>query len=437
NLEVNAVEIRIPAALLQERSGDSLLPESVGVPYGTKDAPVQTDRSYFNYYTESVDGVTYLVFFNYERLEAGTNATIQVLYPMEPAFDVIDGTEWSLTPEVNVVVRVPDSSGEGYTRVREHESLKPLTGTVDTHAEVSNGSKVAYIDSEHRYTPMLYTYKQISRYVKVSESDVDLANYAYAVWQVSADVTYNQPSDIYFNETAFFTEDRESTTRLAGEVVGVSGMTRRANMISLLDSTTEPVSGGDYNGKYYVGSITEAPKNGTTTERLYWYVVTAYPRDQIVDNESIFHNEVDIILHPADDLDPDTETYGADECTYRIFVWNHPSGMMDFFKVDDEAHPSWTTVYKAVSDMGQPEGTDGRDYGGIEFDNMGIIDAFMNTHDNPEFIKTEGHVHTYEYIPDTYDTLITVDDFVHANVDSVERGGDESIVGDYTVLSTM
>ena len=133
----------------------------------------------------------------------------------------------------------------------------------------------------------------------------------------------------------------------------MSGMTRKATTINTKGTTT-PVSGGTYDGKYFVGETRtlDKAKNGTVTERVYWYVVTAYPKASLVPNETSFHNEVNVILHPLDGLDADSNAKAADSCTFKTFKWNHPDGIIDFYKYSDHSKNSWTAVYKALSAQG-------------------------------------------------------------------------------------
>ena len=105
------VVIRIPKTLLWQQSGEESLPvnpTAIGVPRceiaedGSR-IDIPSAVTPFNYYEETgADGVTYLVFYNYQAVQAGMGTAFQVGYGPVDVTAVADGTAWSLTPTLQI-----------------------------------------------------------------------------------------------------------------------------------------------------------------------------------------------------------------------------------------------------------------------------------------------------------------------------------------------
>lgn len=95
------VEIRIQEELFKLRDGKSVLPNQIAVPETSgPEEHIETAYSPFNYYRDKDTGE--LVFFNYRKIESGTNAAWQVLYKGLKVMEITDETSWKLTPKVKV-----------------------------------------------------------------------------------------------------------------------------------------------------------------------------------------------------------------------------------------------------------------------------------------------------------------------------------------------
>ena len=75
DLAINDVEIRIPATLLVDRDSKKILPNSIAIPEGSKENPVASKVTPFNYYLDETTNE--LVFFNYRDISAGSNVAFQ------------------------------------------------------------------------------------------------------------------------------------------------------------------------------------------------------------------------------------------------------------------------------------------------------------------------------------------------------------------------
>ena len=127
DLGEGSVEIRIPKVLLTYRDGTEILPADIAVPAGTPENPTDGKNTPFNYYEEEDE----LVFFNYKEMRSGSNAAFQVLYKNLAVMNIVDMTEWSLTPRIQVTTENDTETAE----------LKPLTGRVDTYASLGSVTK--------------------------------------------------------------------------------------------------------------------------------------------------------------------------------------------------------------------------------------------------------------------------------------------------------
>ena len=121
------VVIRIPKTLLWQQNGEESIPvdpTAVGIPRcgfaedGSR-IDIPSPATPFNYYEENgEDGADYLVFYNYQAIQAGMETAFQVVYGPVDVTTVEDGTSWSLTP----TLQIQDG---------EPETYPALEGTVD------------------------------------------------------------------------------------------------------------------------------------------------------------------------------------------------------------------------------------------------------------------------------------------------------------------
>ncbi len=106
------VVIRIPKILLWQQNGEEsipVVPTVIGVPRceiaedGSR-IDIASPVTPFNYYEETgADGVDYLVFYNYQAVQAGMGSAFQVVYGPVDVTTVADGTAWSLAPTLQIL----------------------------------------------------------------------------------------------------------------------------------------------------------------------------------------------------------------------------------------------------------------------------------------------------------------------------------------------
>ncbi|MDO4673266.1 MAG: hypothetical protein Q4A76_10155, partial [Porphyromonadaceae bacterium] len=112
------VVICIPKTLLWQQNGEesiSVDPTAVGIPRcefaedGSR-IDIPSPATPFNYYEENgEDGADYLVFYNYQAIQAGMGTAFQVVYGPVDVTTVEDGTSWSLTPTLQIQGGEPEA----------------------------------------------------------------------------------------------------------------------------------------------------------------------------------------------------------------------------------------------------------------------------------------------------------------------------------------
>ena len=394
--------VKIPKALLVNRSGSGITPDDIGVPYGTPEEPVSTNVTPLNYYEDEEGN---LVFFNYRDMLAGTNCAWQVLYKNVNVLEIVDMSTWSLQPHVSVSVLVaneeepsseepsseetsseetsdtepaqPETSGQVFEVQELHAT--PLTGLVNTQATLTGAVKKAYSDSGVSYTPGLYTEKQIKKYVSDAQVPEDFGKYRYSVWEITASGYNTQYWDLYLDDRAFIDEETEGT------ILGISGGTL--------------VTEGEYAGQYRIASCAGSRSVSAST-----YVVTAFPADKVKANETVFHNEATLTLVPRDGIDAPQQKRVSAQWTYKDYVWKYRGDTIGIKKSGNGPLTGWTTAF---FDYLAPNG---EDLGGISYSVRAECNNFALTHQ----IVSGGEKTLGEYLDGKYVTITTVDDALYA-----------------------
>lgn len=193
------MKIVVPAALMIGREGGGtpdanghypVYANDIAIPMGTPEHPVISKTLCFNYYIDE-DGN--YVFFNYDTVQTGTNAAFQVLYRNLDMMELVDGAEWTLPLYAEV---------DG-----ERKIMQPLTGSINSHADLTNVQKVTKKIQGKNYGPELYTKKQIETYAKycrqgeLTEEWLDFENYGYLAWDINISAEANQPYNITLEDT--------------------------------------------------------------------------------------------------------------------------------------------------------------------------------------------------------------------------------------------
>lgn len=390
NFEKGDVVIKIDAELFTDRNGNLVTPTEIGIPQGTMEASVANRSTPFNYYYE--DGGKTLVFFNYKQITAGTNAAWQVLYRDQKLMDIVDGTDWTLGPKISV-----DKGEEG-----TFTPVQPLTGKADSWVALESVDKSYYTESGLNYTPGLYTLAQVQRYISGevddrflnSEGRLDTANWHFVVWDVKVKGTATQPWNMII-------KDAPGNN---GAVVGYKDHSDEATAYKLPIGTTDIVTSEG-------GTVLNALRN---QKEESWgnrfYVVTAYPAEEAQDGNKV-SNDITIELVPVDKQD-EKETLSARTATwtYEDYDWSYSGNIIGVQKETDK------TVYTGWLDAYRQSGVNGKDYGDMPFTTTGHMYGYSYTHRVKGESEEDGSADTvgdYEYIPNTYYTLTTVDDFMY------------------------
>lgn len=357
-LKQGAIRIRIPASLLKHRNGDSELPYDISVPKITKqeaengEYKTRSSSTPFNYYIDD-DGS--LVFVNYKALTPGANTSFQVMYKTIDVLTVKDGTVWSLQPEISVDVSADDEAEK-----RETQAVEPLTGRIDTSVHLTGLNKVPFHQQGSNYTPGLYTERQVRKAVQswapgVSADDIDVKNYRYVVWKVTAVWRGNQPASITGKDIPSIDGSGGS-----GKVIGYSRATAR----------------GD-------GFTVRGDRDSTDTYKAVFNVVTAYPADQVTAGETLLKNDVQFTMTPSDGIDPaETKTAGAD-WTYQNYSWTYSGDIIGVEKWNtdhDSDRDLKTKHYQGTATVLKGKLDQDQDYGDLPYTTEGSCKGYGITH---------------------------------------------------------
>ena len=404
-----AVRIRIPRALYMNRYGSPVNPTDIGVPAGKPaEGQYKVVSCPFNYYTETVDGVEYLVFFNTAELEAGNSsytAYIQVLFNGVSVMAAKDKTEWSLPAYVSI------DGGKTYTQYAD-KSGAPICLTGRINAGINDNvsaAKVAYSRDGGSITPGLYTEAQIRTYADLPEGyDFDLAKYHYVVWQVNVTGGSRQPWELYLRDT----------TDNNGELVGVKLKKDRQGAdvnITKVEDAASP-----YKGLYLAASSMK--KKAIDLE---YYVVTRYPN--CVQGTTLT-NTVDAIFHLYDagnDPQKDIVKTAVATTVWMDYKWKYngegvlplksPTAVFNAKLAGEEAFiPGWMTIYGVRKESGEAGAM-----GNIPFSTESMSNAFLFTYktgrsEDGSIIVESGTDHDGAYVPGSYMEIVTGEDVMIA-----------------------
>ena len=340
DLGEGSVEIRIPKVLLTYRDGTEILPADIAVPAGTPENPTDGKNTPFNYYEEEDE----LVFFNYKEMCSGSNAAFQVLYKNLAVMNIVDMTEWSLTPRIQVTTENDTETAE----------LKPLTGRVDTYASLGSVTKTTYVSGQS-YTPGLYTKKQAEAFLSgklPEEYEEHFENYKYVVWEVKANGNGTQPFTLKMEETP------KTADQTAGSIVGIK-VKRGFTVVSPID--------------YSAGTVEIRASGRQDSWSGSLYVVTAYPAEAVTDG-TVLNNEAAMILMPIDGKDPEQKKTGSASWTYKEYEWIYPGDILNVNKEQDQTWESWLEVFRYAK-------ANQEDKGAFPFSTKSICRGYGYTHE--------------------------------------------------------
>ena len=422
NIDPFEVQVRVPvSAVLYGHSNageekSQVLPTDIGIPEGSYDKETgqytytETRKSDFNYYID--EETNEFVFFNYKFLPAASDNAWQVLYKDYNVMEIEDQFSWTIKPTVTALttraVKDPETgedmidpeTGETVTeKVQETiDVTTPLTGLVDTGIQLQQVSKNPYKEPGKQYTPGLYTKKQVSTYAPNAANVVipgtteklydHFDEYVYVVWETTIRGYATQPYDLLIADTLTQITPTSGQENPNGFIVGfkeVGGETK-TNV-----DYGQPENVGVYNAEEY------------SKERILsktYRVVSAYPRDSVIVNQTILHNNTYYSMQPFDEIDY-SQSQSAD--AYWVYVdydWRYQGDIIGVRKNGSPANlNSWITTYELINQT--------EDLPTANFSVNGTCRSFALTH---ELSKTK----LGNYIPGKYAKVTTVDDAVYA-----------------------
>lgn len=399
HLPQNAVEIKIPRKLMQNRDGGNVNPTDIAVPVVEgKEQHISVKNSPFNCYVEGDN----LVFFNYMEINAGTNAAWQVVYGGIDVMNIIDESTWNIQATAKVAYqKLPEDTKPGTgeaQNIEESETPQPLTGKVNTEAKLLNVKKVPYSAGGYNYSPGLYTKSQVRKFIGSlpSKYDGDLfSNYSYVVWEVTAEGRGTQPFDLWI-------KDSTNTTYGEGEIVGYSCVIYDKDSIKEKYGSEQQAIISDYE------NIKQDYQERNWTQRFY--VVTAY--NASLSNGITVRNTIDMVLVPADLKDKETKMSSSTQWSYKEYDWDYKGDVIGIGKNGEpSSSPGWIEVYKQSAEKGRDNVSD------FKFYTRSECRSYKITHN-----ITGNNIG--ERITGASTRIVTVDDAVYA----YPEGSDEEIL---------
>ena len=386
NLKSGEVEIRIPQKLFDYRDGTAILPADIAVPeVSSKEEHVESRSTPFNYYVEEKEGTSYLVFFNYRDIIAGSNAAWQVLYKDLQIMEITDETSWKLQPQITVTIQPAEGSPE--VPATESRQTTPLTGQVDSTATLSSVTKQAYEIPNKNYGPGLYKETQVEKYIDgglPEKYQENFKDYNYVLWDVTVKGDGTQPWNLAVKEQ---TEAED----VQGEVVGYKNY---EPVTSAVADTGRTLSADDFT------EIRTFSKESSWTMRLW--VVTAYPADETPAG-TVTENSFTVQLTPYDGKDKIQEKTASAKWSYEDYDWHYEGSVIGVDKGEkDVTHSGWLDVYRATAE------NKNEDFGSIPFTTRSIFRGYGITH----YVDSEAG-ELGEYKEGTSYTLDTIDDFLY------------------------
>ncbi|HBA49865.1 MAG TPA: hypothetical protein DCZ91_19140, partial [Lachnospiraceae bacterium] len=451
DLAPGAVLIRINQEIYKDRNGNPVTPTEIGVPKGYlkvdengklvegKEGYQENRSTPFNFF---YDG-DYLVFFNYRKISSGTNAAWQVLYKNQKLMNIIDETPWTLTPGISVDTNAKEPTAEETdgTAVRSYgdavyTDTTPLTGKVDSSVSITSVIKTPYSETGKNYTPGLYTLAQVKRYIgegQVLDNDfilngrLNTADWRFVVWDVKVKGTATQPWIMEVLDTPSVGGDEKSSR--------VVGYRNNSDSTQYKVPVEEPGGSEDWTpliGQKKTSLITETTAfEGEKYEEAWgnrFYVVTAYPADSVAPG-TVVQNDISIKLVPVDQKDDDVEKAATPSTwSYKDYDWSYTGEILGLEKKTDETvYTGWLDVYRQHSRIGE-------DYGDMPFKITGTMHGYSYTH----VTKNEAGKTLGDYIPGTYYTMTTMDDFMYAFPTYVDKNSDQVMMdGDDYYFSSV
>lgn len=427
DLAKGAVFIKINAKLYTDRYGNVILPTEIAVPEGTPDEPVLNRTTPFNYYIEEEGGETYLIFFNYKKIPSGSNAAWQVLYKNQKLMNIVDETPWTLTPQIRVDTgaKAPtEEKPEGIEAKpydpeafeKEAETRTSLTGRVDSSVSLTSIVKTSYSEPGRNYTPGLYTRAQVEKYINGNvpgeylnnAGKLDTEHWRFVVWDVKLQGKATQPWKLSIKDIPFLSEDEEDADM---RVIGYKDNSDVSTPYRL--PIQAPYSSANMNeiGDLYAG-VQYQESWGSR-----FYVVTAYPAERVVSGTKL-QNKICAAIIPGDEKDDPEEKYSTPASwSYADYDWHFEGDKIGISKQNGTGPKDDKTQYTGWLDAYQRSSEKGEDYGEIPFSTSSVMHGYSDTHRTNSGTEDGVSYTTGDYIPNTWYTFTTADDFVYLYTD--------------------
>ena len=325
DLNADSVEIRVPEALAQGRGDLRITPFQIGIPQGTRDNPVQSLNSPFNWFLDEADST--LVFFNYRPIASGTNTAFQVLYHPVRILELVDHTAWSITPEITVALQ----DGSSVTR-----RMEELEGSIDSGAQLEFLSADTYADGSIGCLPALYTKDQVQRILGTAlpaRVSSDESEWLFIAWQIDSRGQFNQPWNMRM-DAALSAQGLSGPddSFVVGSVTKITG--------SAEGSLPQPGTVKRYTAQEGSSTITEFNSGDLSAYmdqgmfHLTTTVVTALRKASLTANTSVLGLSVSSVLTPADGIDPESCLEASASWKFVEYQWK--------YKGDDVGIYAWT-----------------------------------------------------------------------------------------------
>ena len=465
-LKPNTVEIRIPYSLfryrgegddISGRTGDFFLPAEadIAVPRAQGSAPenaVYSKNTPFNYYIDNLDEdgnpteSSELVFFNYRKITAGSNAAWQVLYRNLDIMRTVDETRWSLSSAA-VVTKTQKAEAEGAepTVIREGITPAPLTGSVNTGVSVTEVTKTPYHEEgKQYYTPLLYTEAQVRRYIDGDlpadftgtdeEGNDNFSKWKYAVWEVTAEGEATQPWNLKISENPDIIKTSAQAAAGAGKTGNCRIVGYRSNPSSYYNHALRLSGDGSWTWDQGNQAWTAAAETFSSERNLrsrFW-VVVAYPGDLVASTASedvadTLSNAITVTMEPVDTPTKATSK-ASEEAVYKYvdYRWEYNGDTISIKKISNtgngdekkKEYDSWLEAYSRTSAD--------QDYGSIYFSSTSSMRGYGLTH----YTATGQSGEIYGLKEGHFYEMTTADDFMYAEPDKPVKteDGEKSII---------
>lgn len=189
--------------------------------------------------------------------------------------------------------------------------------------------------------------EQLLRYAdSVPEKfQTNFSDYAFVLWEASVAGSATQAWELYLKENPAYTYNGSSGT---GEIVSIrtcvlDSMGNRKSMHLAMPAEEETYEG------YYQASDYFTDFRGREDFRLKCEIVIAYPKEYAIANKTIFTNEVQILLHPADGYDEDILKTSSANWTWANYQWSYKGNTIGVTKTAArENYTGWMDMYRQV-----------------------------------------------------------------------------------------